>query len=162
MAVACGLQQVAMMENCWWMQRRLFQLWQCVRDQAEQIDTIAPYTFYFYIYFCIYKFFFEFVCHVLCWYGPFFSLFLQFFVFFMFTVFGIRDIERRKKKVESSQASHKDLCPKVGGLHTWSTAYKAHQLSSGKRLITFTSAFPRKSSSHHNQLIPYLTFTSIN
>ena len=39
------------------MQGRLFQLWQCVRDQTEQIEKIPPpppYTFYFY--FCIFYF----------------------------------------------------------------------------------------------------------
>ena len=31
-----------MTENCCCMQGRLFQLWQCVRDQTEQIEKIPP------------------------------------------------------------------------------------------------------------------------
>ena len=44
-----------------------------------------------------------------------FLFFDSFFVFFMFTIFGIPDIERRKRGIFSS-AIHKDLCPKLGGL----------------------------------------------
>ena len=62
------------MENCWWMQGRLFQLWQCIRDQTEQIEKFAPYTFYFYFcifnfllfFFCYYFFVVVIFCHVLC------------------------------------------------------------------------------------------------
>ena len=39
----------------------------------------------------------------------------NFVVFFMFTIFGIPDIERRKRGI-FSEASLEDLCPKVGDL----------------------------------------------
>ena len=42
MVVAGVLLQEAMTENCCWMQGRLFQLWQCVRDLTEQIEKIPP------------------------------------------------------------------------------------------------------------------------
>ena len=70
------------------MQGRLFQ---CVRDQTEQIDT-------FYFYFCIFNFFY----YIFCYFLPCIDIFYLIFVFFMFTIFGIPDIERRKKKEESS------------------------------------------------------------
>ena len=60
----------------------------------------------FYFYFCILNFiylllfFFAMFCIDVCYFSNFFN---SFFVFFMFTVFGIPDIERRKKKDESSR-----------------------------------------------------------
>ena len=46
-----------------WMQGRLFQLWQCVRDQTEQIVKIGPRPpthFIFIFVFLIFSFFFFF------------------------------------------------------------------------------------------------------
>ena len=93
-----------MTENCCWMQGRLFILWQCVRDQTEQIEKIPPpYTFY--LYFCIFNFLLFFVLLIFAMFcivmGYFLFSFDIFFVFFMFTIFGIPDIERRKTKKES-------------------------------------------------------------
>ena len=70
------------------MQGRLFQLWQCVKDQTEQIAKIGPLLhilFLFLYFFC-------------CYFLPCFVLTFFFCYFFMFTNSGISDIERRKRK----------------------------------------------------------------
>ena len=56
------------MENCLWMQGRLSQLWQCVRDEADQIEkTPPPPTHSIFIFvFLIFYYFFVIFCHVLC------------------------------------------------------------------------------------------------
>ena len=101
------------MEYWWWLQGRRFHLWQCVRDQIEKI---APYTFF---YFCFWFLIFPYSFFYFLDFLPCFMLtghfFISFFVFFMFTIFGIPDIERRKRGV-FSYACHKDLCPKVVAL----------------------------------------------
>ena len=80
------------------MQGRLFQLWQCVRDQTEQIEKNGPlhilflFIYFFLLFFCY--FFARFCVDV----GHFFLFFYVFYVFFMFTNFAIPDIERRKRK----------------------------------------------------------------
>ena len=54
----------------------------------------TPYTFYFY--FCIFFCFFFVIflpCFAMTW-----AIFLFFLYFFMFTIIGIPDIERRKRK----------------------------------------------------------------
>ena len=79
------------------MQGRLFQLWQCVRDQTEQIEKIAPpplhilFLFLYSLFCCFFIIFFP--CFVLT---SAISFFFSFFL--MFTNFGIPDIERRKRK----------------------------------------------------------------
>ena len=48
------------------MQGRLFQLWQCVRAQTEQIVKIGPPTHFIFIFvFLIFFDFLKFFCHVL-------------------------------------------------------------------------------------------------
>ena len=89
MVVAGGL-WVAMMENCWWLQGRLFQLWHCVRDQTEQIEKIPPpppHTHFIFIFalFCVDM-------------GH-FLIFLYFFYVYKFWDFRYRE---KKEKEESS------------------------------------------------------------
>ena len=69
--------------------RKIVQLWQCIRDQTEQIEKIGPphILFFFFFFGCYFL-----PCFVLTW-----TIFFS-FVFFMFTIFGTPDIERRKKK----------------------------------------------------------------
>ena len=40
-----------MMEYWWWLQGRRFQLWQCVRYQAEKIEIASP-THFKFVSFC--------------------------------------------------------------------------------------------------------------
>ena len=59
------------MENCCLMQGRLFQLWQCVRDQTANRENWPPthfiFIFVFLIFFIIFIIFYYFIfCHVLC------------------------------------------------------------------------------------------------
>ena len=58
MVVAGGLQQEVMTENCC---GRLFQLWQCVGDQTEQIEKII--FIFVFLFFCCYFL----PCFVLTW-----------------------------------------------------------------------------------------------
>ena len=64
-----------------WMQERLFQLWQCVRDQTEQV---VVFSFFF--------FFFHFL--------PCFELTWAIFFFVFFYVYKFWDSRYRKKKEE--------------------------------------------------------------
>ena len=87
MVVAGGLLQEATTDNCCWMQGRLFQLWQCVRDQtANREDCI----FYF-LFFCYFL-----PCFVLTW--AIFFLFL-YFLCLQFLGFPTKKEERRKRNL---------------------------------------------------------------
>ena len=68
-------------------------MWQCVRDQTEQIEKIPPpppppiHFIFIFVFFCLLLF-------------AMFCIDMGHFLFF--TIFGTPDIERRKKKEESS------------------------------------------------------------
>ena len=87
-----------MAENCCWMQGRLFQLWQCVRDQTEQIEKIVTppplpthfiFIFVFLFFYLFFLLFFAMFCVDMGHYFIFLTCFCLYFLCLQFLGFPI-------------------------------------------------------------------------
>ena len=91
-----------MMENCRWLQGRLVQLLQCVRDQTEQIENIPPPPLHIlFLYFVILLF-----CYFFLIFFAMFCVDMAHFFNFFFYAYKFWDSRYRKKK-EKEEFSHR-------------------------------------------------------